>query len=131
MRNIIKAFEKILERLDERKQLHERMISYEHENGTITEEYQAREAVDVLNNAKKIVQEVAEQYNNGWIPCSERLPENIFTVIIQVKEMKKPTFGWYENITGWILTEQDLELKYFTVIAWQPLPEPYKESESE
>lgn len=126
-----KAFEKILERLDERKQLHERMISYEHENGTITEEYQAREAVDVLNNAKKIVQEVAEQYNNGWIPCSERLPENIFTVIIQVKEMKKPTFGWYENITGWILTEQDLELKYFTVIAWQPLPEPYKESESE
>ena len=69
-----KAFEKILERLEERKQLHERMISYEHENGTITEEYQARKAVDVLNYAKKIVQEVAEEYNGGWIPCSKRLP---------------------------------------------------------
>lgn len=28
-----------------------------------------------LNFAKGIVQEVAEEYNGGWIPCSERLPE--------------------------------------------------------
>lgn len=63
-----------------------------------------------------------------WIPCSERLPENISTVIVQVKEIEKPTFGWYGSISGWRLIEIDfVELKGFTVIAWQPLPEPYKE----
>lgn len=28
-----------------------------------------------LTKAISIVQEVAEEYNNGWIACSERLPE--------------------------------------------------------
>ena len=28
----------------------------------------------VVKLAKEIVQEVAEEYNDGWIPCSERLP---------------------------------------------------------
>ena len=80
-----------------------------------------------LCDAIQIVQEVAEEYNNGWIACSERLPENIYTVVIYVKDIKRPTFGWYSNIVGWNLVEKDLELKDFTVIAWQPLPEPFKE----
>ena len=110
-----KAFEKILERLEERKQLHERMISYEHENGTITEEYQARKAVDVLNYAKKIVQEVAEEYNGGWIACSERLPSELDFVL-------------YTHKDG----EVDIcSIEYFydyldKFTAWQPLPEPYQ-----
>lgn len=63
---------------------------------------------------------------NAWIPCSERLPENISTVIVQVKEIEKPTVGWYGNMDGWRLTERDFaELKDFTVIAWIPLPTPY------
>lgn len=67
-----------------------------------------------------------EYYNNGWIPCSECLPENISTVVVQVKEIEKPTFGWFGNMTGWRLTEKDFtELKDFIVVAWQPLPEPY------
>ena len=41
------------------------MISYEQKNGTITEEYKARKEFDVLNDGKKIVQEVAEEYNVG------------------------------------------------------------------
>ena len=28
-----------------------------------------------LKECFEIVQEVAEEYNGGWIPCSERLPE--------------------------------------------------------
>lgn len=63
-----------------------------------------------------------------WIPCSERLPENISTVIVQVKEIEKPTFGWYMDIEkSWILSERDfVDLKEFTVLAWQPLPESYQ-----
>lgn len=125
-----KVFEKIFERLEE-----ERELSYADFDKYVSEYSPCLDSEyddffhRGLERASRLVKEVAEEYNGGWIPCSERLPENIFTVIIQVKEMKKPTFGWYENITGWILTEQDLELKDFTVIAWQPLPEPYKESD--
>ena len=28
-----------------------------------------------IDESIKIVNELAEEYNNGWIPCSERLPE--------------------------------------------------------
>lgn len=77
--------------------------------------------------AIEIVKQEAAEYNNGWIPCSERLPENISTVILQVEEIEKPTFGFYGNMNGWRLTEKDfVELKDFTVIAWQPLPPEYQ-----
>ena len=83
-----------------------------------------------ISDAIEIVKQEAEQYNNGWIPCSERLPENISTVILQVKEIEKPTFGWYGNIIGWKLTVEDfLKLKDFTVVAWQPLPQPFQKGE--
>ena len=29
-----------------------------------------------LERAIEIVKEVAEEYNGGWIPCCERLPDN-------------------------------------------------------
>lgn len=69
------------------------------------------------------------QATSEWIPVSERLPENISTVIVQLKEVEKPTLGWFGNLTGWRLTENDyLGLTGFSVIAWQPLPEPWKEN---
>ena len=72
------------------------------------------------NNHQKVTSE--------WIPVSERLPKNISTVIVQVKELEKPTFGWYGPINGWSLSDNGYEgLTGFSVIAWMPLPEPYKE----
>lgn len=47
--------DKVIKELEERKQLHNEMISYEHKHGTITEEYQARKAVEVLEKAIEIV----------------------------------------------------------------------------
>ena len=122
-----KAFEKILDRLEERKQLHERMISYEHENGTITEEYQARKAVAVLNDAMKIVQEVAEEYKGGWIPCSERLPdadENVLTC----SEYGFITVSSCNDAGEFSSYADEYCIKYPKpkVIAWQPIPEPYQ-----
>ncbi len=77
--------------------------------------------------AIEIVNQIAEEYKGGWIPCSERLPENISTVILQVKEIEKPTIGWYGNVEGWRLKERDfVDLREFTVLAWMPLPSPYQ-----
>ena len=113
------VFEKIIEKLEEKQDI------FLYDDSDYGEgKYNA------FDEAIEIVKQEAEQYNNGWIPCSLRLPENISTVILQVKEIEKPTFGWYGNITGWKLTEEDfLKLKDFTVVAWQPLPQPYTKGE--
>ena len=63
-----KAFEKILERLEE---LQNNLLSQTEGDVGLQ--------VGIINGvmySKKIVQEVAEEYNGGWIPCSERLPES-------------------------------------------------------
>lgn len=82
-----------------------------------------------------------EEHNDGWIPCSERLPENDDDVLC-----------WYEYriMQGTHEGEMNQEYgigyynKYFKrwggevscgrdckVIAWKPLPKPYKEDEEE
>ena len=65
-----------------------------------------------------------------WIPCSERMPEEETDVFVcnangdiqisrgsYITEMKD-YFIWYT--TGW---------RFGEVIAWMPLPKPYKEEE--
>lgn len=75
--------------------------------------------------------EVAE-YNNGWIPCSERLPEDANDYLVtqynqdaineycngyRVATIFFDDKGWWDDIDndwGW------------NIIAWQPLPQPPK-----
>ena len=47
--------DKVVEELEERKALHERLVDYETKNGTVTEKYQHIKAIDVLNDAIEIV----------------------------------------------------------------------------
>ncbi len=47
--------ERVVEQLEKKKQTHKRVIEYEKKNGTITEEFQQRKAVEVLENAIQIV----------------------------------------------------------------------------
>ena len=58
-----------------------------------------------------------------WIPCSERLPENEMNVIAQfscgtVTELRHAGNGIFEGI---------YEYSTKVIIAWMPLPEPYRE----
>ena len=135
------AFEKILEFIDEQIKIEESIAKSENEGHPITHQYGA----NCMNVIKKIVQEVAEEYNNGWIACSDRLPvakEKRFgnkqkrtDVLVTlrngvVKEMtyefatkkfweagdENPIEHWKEDYNG-----NDIE-----VIAWQSLPEPYE-----
>lgn len=82
-----------------------------------------------------------EQHNDGWIPCSEMLPENEDDVLCWYEyrimqgdhegEMNRECgIGYYNKSfkrwCGEIYYKQD-----YKVIAWRPLPEPYKEDEEE
>ena len=68
----------------------------------------------------------------GWIPVTERLPENGCGVLVTVNgKHNNITFvnalkiAEYGNTEGWII-EGYLDWLDPDVIAWQPLPEPYK-----
>lgn len=82
-----------------------------------------------------------EEHNDGWIPCSERLPENDDDVLCWYEyrimqgthegEMnQKFEIGYYNKYFkrwgGEVSCGRDCK-----VIAWRPLPKPYKEDEEE
>ena len=72
-----KAFEKILGRLEEKlRKSEERYYRYLEDSNLpcIFDKSDIEETrVDTIKEMLEIVQEVAEEYNGGWIPCSERL----------------------------------------------------------
>ena len=132
-----KAFEKILERLEiERTIANNTFMNYEMN-------------VDLgrvfgLERAIEIVKQEAEQYNNGWIPCSERLPDNDKKEYIVQKtngfiyilgftkdayKLSRYDFAEYKGKKKQLFYDYDSEYGYteWECEAWQPLPEPFKE----
>ena len=61
----------------------------------------------------------------GWIPVEERLPEENRGVLICGKEGWQDV-AWYEQGCWW--TGGSFADIKKNIIAWMPLPEPYKES---
>lgn len=87
----------------------------------------------------EIVNQLAEEYNNGWIPCSERMPEysDCYNVTVGVSN----EMGYYECVKAFnYVKKQGEEGKWvipkdlfstYSVIAWQDTPAPYKEGVTE
>ena len=130
------AFEKIIERLEHIK-----------EEGVLCEgcTYDCAEGgceSRVCDSAIEIVNQVAEEYshvstcylqspceyqtkdiivdvNSGWIPCSVDMPKELGRYIVTLKDGRSLE-AIYDNISKrFIMYEHE-------VIAWQPLPKPYK-----
>lgn len=80
-----------------------------------------------------IIDCIEEQPKVGeWIPCSERLPEESGTYIVNAIEnhIVHVTFAkWMPRMKRWNLSGSR---SYWKVTAWMPLPKPYRpEKESE
>ncbi|MCI7108060.1 MAG: DUF551 domain-containing protein [Agathobacter sp.] len=74
--------------------------------------------------------------NNGWVPCSERLPEEAFGCLVTVMDCNPSTQTEFENILPYFVgydgetwNDADGEEIPFEVIAWQRLPLPFKDKE--
>lgn len=82
------------------------------------------------------IKALKKQKDNGWIPCSKRLPKydeeyfekhnNNRQYIVMCKDSYAPTVAYFSKEKTWYYNDF---VKFNDVIAWQPLPEPYKESE--
>lgn len=106
--------------------------------------------VQAIHKMKKYL-ELANDTNvpskNGWIPVSEKLPEDddmrFYMCIVENHEEDLPMFCQYDSEYGFgfwhdiydstslgfvdTVFKTNDELGYEKVVAWQPLPEPYKE----
>lgn len=80
-----------------------------------------------IYKCETIVAEVQAEYNNGWIPCSERLPEEYVEVLAYGRDGYIYLATMYDTkIYGKVWKQWNGgELRLDWIIAWQPLPEPY------
>ena len=123
------AFEKILEFIDEQIKIEESIAKSKNEGRPITHQYGA----NCMNVIKKFVQEVAEEYKGGWIPCSERFPEidgnTSDTVLVCGSNGFLYMAFWCDDLQ-WRFCECGMAKEpvlWTEIVAWQPLPEPFKE----
>ena len=70
----------------------------------------------------------ADRPQGEWIPCSERLP-NEREVVLITNDKGNVRFGQFRGTHGkyWIWKSNTLE----TVLAWMPLPKPWKGADDE
>lgn len=77
---------------------------------------------------------LSEDAQDEWIPVSERLPEIAKSCLVQLSN-GYITMGKYHSIRGgsWVFIDTTIQFAYpkDSVIAWQPLPERYKEGGAE
>lgn len=114
-------FEKIRERLNKAREEAKELQK------TTTDAYGYMKMKQGLDCAIGIVDEVETEYNNGWIPCSERLPEDDSTVWVTYIDYGKEltATAYYDLESGyWYVGYFDYKTK--SVTHWQPLPQPPK-----
>ena len=84
----------------------------------------------IVENMIEAIEEVEKEYNNGWIPVEERLPEEFEDVEVTVEEIANEVGGKrYYTTRSWLQKGKWVIKKnpYCpTVIAWKYPTEPYK-----
>ena len=90
---------------------------------------------EIDETLKGILADINEQPTvNEWIPCSERLPENSENVLVQIDNLTiiEQYIAYFDKKKEVWFT-QDYTYQFgcggHGVIAWMPLPEPYKEAD--
>lgn len=96
--------------------------------------------VDVIDvdDVIDIINQVEKDYNNGWIPVNERLPKPKKRYLVTARwedSEYKPNrvYDVYDAVYGadGLWHRVNYHPVPFEVIAWQPLPPAYKESEEQ
>lgn len=99
--------DKIIEEFEKEKEYHKRLMDYEQKYGTVTEEFQHREAISVLEKEEKFVKNLYAGCKNDWIPCSDRLPEESGWYCVTIEDTEA---GTREEQTTWFAHKDDYDI---------------------
>lgn len=125
----------------------DRLSSYHDWMQDIVNRYKLVTARDFLEMIEQLQEDLEQdEKENGWIPVSERLPEDekeYFVTLEKVYGTPDTFFGianylkfgdagyWNEKKYGYLEWDKYSDghggTKMYKVIAWKPLPEPYRE----
>ena len=135
-----KSIEKIIEKLEEYRD--ENLVEHDSEMANHCKQ-DCNDINDctlcVWDKAIEIVKQEAEKFvpdtnvgNNGWIPCSEKLPELRQDVLVTVKYTGFMGMHGYWIQTGHMEAENDWwgDCAGGEVIAWQPLLKPFQKGDN-
>lgn len=146
-RDMQEVFEKIIEKLEDKRETAKQLIMKNPQDELDRIQTQtAEDFASAYKDAIEIVKQEAEKCNNGWIPCSERLPEERDWYLAVFEEVDTGFIGipyiadylmgartMYTTKDGWIIRNcTDIEggsseyYKNLKCVAWQPLPQPYQ-----
>ena len=88
-----------------------------------------KNVLDMLEQLQSDLEQ--DEKENGWIPVSERLPEiKSYEKCYLVTDGKFIWMAYWTPGKEWIFadcTNCKNKIDWTDVVAWQPLPEPYKE----
>lgn len=110
-------------------------ILEEIEHEAMTNKEIGRKQCEGMARAMTIIRShMNDEDNNGWIPVEERLPDSLnkelYDINLVTLEDGEVCIGVYrDDKKEWWTRKKEGETLYTTkhnVIAWQPLPEPYK-----
>ena len=124
-----KEFEKIIEKLKEEKMSYFLTIA---NTGDEKLDYAYEKVGNALDKAIDIVKQEAEQYNNGWIPVSEKLPEidgHTSDIVLVCGSNGFQYMAFWCDDLKWRFCECGMAknpVLWTEIIAWQPLPQPYQ-----
>ena len=127
----------------------DRLSSYHDWMQDIVKRYELVTARDFLEMIEQLQDDLEQdEKENGWIPVSERLPEDEKEYLVTLEKVygtHEKLYGiasylkfddagyWNENKYGYLEWDKYSDghggTKMYKVIAWMPLPEPYKEDE--
>ena len=68
-----------------------------------------------------------EKKKNRWIPCGEQIPEEAGKYEVTAyngHRLQTTQVKWHPKLKSWNLSGT---MAYWKIIAWKPLPEPYRE----
>lgn len=90
--------------------------------------------IEIINRIPYTVRaDISETLDStGWIPCSERLPENDAKCLVYTSDKRVCMARWYgkyDEQGAWYIISDDVPKLYRikNVPFWMPLPEPPKE----
>ena len=90
--------------------------------------------VQTIKEIIQMLEQEAAEYKNGWIPCSEKYPDNEEYILLSFENFPIPAIGRYEidkEGGAFFLGDEEKSLASIGVFvnAWLPLPKRYEESE--